>query len=279
MAAAFGALLVVGCGEDDFENDPRPATAVNLTGVIQPKGVTIGPNGRGAGAFLITVSNQTDDPHTVTLEGISVEETVGPIQPQDTATIQRTLAPGTYEVRAGSERAVGSRDPAVRAQGRAAASRPPTSCCCPSRALPGAPRRRTVGSSSRGGSSMAWRFNILVVANVTADSPELIEALLARTADDPCSFTLVVPAPVTGSAGREAAAARLNTALARMRAAGLDADGAVGDHDVIAAVLDAWDPGRYDEIVVCTLPTGTSKWLQVDLPHRSRSSPTHACST
>ena len=115
---------------------------------------------------------------------------------------------------------------------------------------------------------MAWRFNILVVANVTADSPELIEALLARTDDDPCSFMLVVPAPVTGSAGREAAAARLNTALARMRAAGLDVDGAVGDHDAIAAVLDAWDPGRYDEIVVCTLPTGTSKWLQVDLPHR-----------
>ncbi len=79
---------------------------MNLTGVIQPKGVTISPNNRGAGPFLITVSNQTDDAHTVTLEGDSVEETVGPIQPQDTATIQRTLKPGTYEVRAGSERAV-----------------------------------------------------------------------------------------------------------------------------------------------------------------------------
>ena len=52
------------------------------------------------------MSNQTDDPHTVTLEGESVQETVGPIQPQDTATIQRTLEPGIYEVRAGSERAV-----------------------------------------------------------------------------------------------------------------------------------------------------------------------------
>ena len=115
---------------------------------------------------------------------------------------------------------------------------------------------------------MAWHFRVLVVANVTADSPELIEALTARAAQDPCSFTLIVPAPVAGSAGREAAAARLDTALARLRAAGLDADGIVGDHDVIAAVHDAWDPGRYDEIVVCTLPTGTSKWLQVDLPHR-----------
>ncbi len=105
-ALASCGLLLGACGEDDFENNPRPATAVNLTGVIQPKGVTISPNGRGAGPFLITVSNQTDDPHTVTLEGESVQETVGPIQPQDTATIQRTLKPGLYEVRAGSERAV-----------------------------------------------------------------------------------------------------------------------------------------------------------------------------
>ncbi len=115
---------------------------------------------------------------------------------------------------------------------------------------------------------MAWHFSVLVVANVTADSPALIQALTERAAQDPSSFTLIVPAPVAGSAGREAAAARLDTALASMRAAGLDADGLVGDHDVIAAVHDAWDPSRYDEIVVCTLPTGTSKWLQVDLPHR-----------
>jgi len=103
---ACSATLLAACGEEDFKNDPRPAAAVNLTGVIQPKGVTISPNGRGAGPFLITISNQTDDPHTVTLEGDSVEETVGPIQPQDTATIQKTLERGTYEVRAGSERAV-----------------------------------------------------------------------------------------------------------------------------------------------------------------------------
>jgi hypothetical protein len=103
---ACSAAFLTACGEEDFKNDPRPAQAVNLTGVIQPKGVTISPNNRGAGPFLITVSNQTDDAHTVTLEGDSVEETVGPIQPQDTATIQRTLKPGTYEVRAGSERAV-----------------------------------------------------------------------------------------------------------------------------------------------------------------------------
>jgi hypothetical protein len=103
---ACSCMLLSACGDDDFENKPRPAAAINLTGVIQPKGVTISPNGKGAGPFLITISNQTDDAHTVTLEGDEVEETVGPIQPQDTATIQRTLTPGNYEIRAGSERAV-----------------------------------------------------------------------------------------------------------------------------------------------------------------------------
>jgi hypothetical protein len=103
-----GAVFAVGgCGGDDFANEPRPADAIDLTGVIQTRGVTISPSkGVGAGPILITISNQTDDAHTVTLEGESVQERVGPIQPQDTATIQKTLAPGSYEIRAGSERAV-----------------------------------------------------------------------------------------------------------------------------------------------------------------------------
>ena len=115
---------------------------------------------------------------------------------------------------------------------------------------------------------MAWKFNVLVVANVTADSPELIQALEDRADRASCAFTLLVPAPAAGSVGREAAQARLDTALAAMRQAGLEVDGKVGDHDPIAAIHDEWDPKRYDEVVVSTLPTGASKWLQVDLPHR-----------
>lgn len=68
--------------------------------------MTVSPSKEGAGPFLITISNQTDDAHTVTLEGSRVEERVGPIQPQDTATIQKTLPRGKYEVRAGAEQAV-----------------------------------------------------------------------------------------------------------------------------------------------------------------------------
>ena len=109
LIGAAGAF--VGCGGDDFENEPRPAVARTLTGVVQDTGVTVQPNKKGAGPFLITISNQTDDAHTLTLEGDSVEQTVGPVQPQDTATIQATLEPGTYEVRAGTAHAVAKEIP------------------------------------------------------------------------------------------------------------------------------------------------------------------------
>lgn len=94
-----------GCGED-FENTPRAPTTVELTGVIKPERVTISPDRVGAGAVRITVSNQTDEAHTLTLGGNTVRERVGPVNPQDTATIQKTLPQGTYEVRARSEEAV-----------------------------------------------------------------------------------------------------------------------------------------------------------------------------
>jgi hypothetical protein len=116
---------------------------------------------------------------------------------------------------------------------------------------------------------MAWTFSVLVVANVTADSDELVSALCDRGARDHCAFTLVVPAPGVGPIGREAAERTLVHALERMRAAGLEVNGAVGDHDPLAAIDEVWDPTRFDEVVISTLPTGVSKWLQVDLPHRA----------
>jgi hypothetical protein len=103
---AIAALLVAGCGDDDFENEPRPPVAVELTGVIQEDALTVSPSKVGAGQVTITISNQTDADKTITLEGEAISERVGPVAPLDVAEITRTLEPGTYEVRAGSERAV-----------------------------------------------------------------------------------------------------------------------------------------------------------------------------
>jgi hypothetical protein len=99
-------MALAGCGEDDFENDPRPPTPVQLSGVITDEKVTVSPADVGAGPVVITLSNQTKQSHTVTLEGGSVREQTAAINPLDTATIQRTLEPGQYTVAAGSEAAV-----------------------------------------------------------------------------------------------------------------------------------------------------------------------------
>ncbi len=111
---------------------------------------------------------------------------------------------------------------------------------------------------------MAWRRSFLVVANVTATSEDLIGALTERA---PASFTLVIPATPFGG-GRQAALATLADALEQLRAAGLEADGTVGNADPILAVTDVWDPKKYDEIIVSTLPLQLSKWLHAGLPDR-----------
>ncbi|MDQ4049873.1 MAG: hypothetical protein M3131_10925 [Actinomycetota bacterium] len=99
------ALVAPGCGGDDFENEPRAAVPVELSGVIKPSRVILSPDGVGAGPVRITISNQTDRAHTVILQGNAVEERVGPVYPRDTATIQKTLEPGGYELRAQAEEA------------------------------------------------------------------------------------------------------------------------------------------------------------------------------
>jgi hypothetical protein len=102
---ATGALLA-GCGDEDFANNPRPAVPVELTGVIQDDAVTVSPSRIGAGPVVITISNQTKNRHSITLEGGSIRERTAQFGPLDTATIQRTLAPGTYEVSAGTRAAL-----------------------------------------------------------------------------------------------------------------------------------------------------------------------------
>ncbi len=103
---AIAAAILSGCGEDDFENEARAPVRVALTGVIQDDEVTVSPAKVGAGPVEITISNQTDSPHSITLEGESIVERSDQVEPGATATIQKTLKPGSYEVKAGTEKAV-----------------------------------------------------------------------------------------------------------------------------------------------------------------------------
>ena len=106
IALAVIAGLFAGCGGEDFKNEARAPIRVALTGVIQDDAVTVSPSKVGAGPVEITISNQTDAVHSITLEGDSITEREGPVAPGDTATIQKTLSPGSYQVKAGSTKAV-----------------------------------------------------------------------------------------------------------------------------------------------------------------------------
>jgi hypothetical protein len=106
----------------------------------------------------------------------------------------------------------------------------------------------------------------LVVANQTAGSDELLEALRKRVEGGPAGFTLLIPC---GPGGRTDARTRLNQAVDRMRAAGLEVDGRLGDDpNPLFAITEVWDAASYDEIVISTFPSGTSHWMNLDLPQR-----------
>ncbi len=119
---------------------------------------------------------------------------------------------------------------------------------------------------------------VLVVANRTADSPDLIEALRERAAEEAIGFTLLVPAVPHGldwaadmKAGWSEAALRADRASDRIRRSGLELEEViVGDPDPFAAVGDVLHAREFDEVVVSTLPRTISRWLAVGLPSRLR---------
>jgi hypothetical protein len=114
---------------------------------------------------------------------------------------------------------------------------------------------------------MAVTTHLLVLANRTVDAPTLLSALEARALDGPLCVTLLVPAaPVD----RPAAEARVQAAVERLRAHGIDAEGRVGSADPLMAVEDEYDNRRYDEVIVSTLTSGASPWLASGLPERVR---------
>jgi hypothetical protein len=116
---------------------------------------------------------------------------------------------------------------------------------------------------------------VLVVANQTAGGDELLEAVTKRAADGPCHFTLLVPATppaehATWTEGDALAIARrrMSAGVDRLRDAGLDVEGMVGDASPVRAIDDVLIEHPQDEIILSTLPPGISRWLKKDLPHR-----------
>lgn len=120
---------------------------------------------------------------------------------------------------------------------------------------------------------------VLVVANRTAATPALLDAIRARVQKGPCRFYLVVPSTPKGLhrvvdpevSGREEAELNLQAALPLLsEAAGGPVDGHVGDADPLAAIQDALFRRPAEEILISTLPRRLSRWLHLDLVSKTR---------
>jgi hypothetical protein len=119
--------------------------------------------------------------------------------------------------------------------------------------------------------------SVLVVANKTAATPALLDAVRARAAGGSVRFTLMVPRNPHGlhkvvdpqDQGADEAEQTLALALPLLEeAAGGDVAGRIGDAEPLAAIEDAVNTGDFDEIILSTLPARVSRWLKLDLPSK-----------
>jgi uncharacterized membrane-anchored protein len=116
---------------------------------------------------------------------------------------------------------------------------------------------------------------VLIVANKTAATPTLIDAVSDRATTGPANFFLLVPNPdhlVFDRNSRNVREGEQVLALALPlleEASGTPVEGRVAAspnaYDDIVAELET---GDYDEIILSTLPHHVSHWLHVDLPQR-----------
>ena len=128
---------------------------------------------------------------------------------------------------------------------------------------------------------------VLVVGSAALRAQRLQQALTDKAADGDVTFRLVVPAvrqtPVSGEhswfetvgrvahpreqdlSGRTLAQHRLDEAVSRLRGAGIEIEGLVGDPDPLRAAAEALRNFKADEIMLATLPRAESGWLDADL--------------
>jgi nucleotide-binding universal stress UspA family protein len=111
---------------------------------------------------------------------------------------------------------------------------------------------------------------ILVIANETVGGETLREEIRRRAESYREQVLVVCPAlnsPLRHWASDEDAARaqaqqRLDTSLSRLRAAGIEARGEVGDSEPLQAIEDALRTFGADEIIISTHPEGRSNWLE-----------------
>lgn len=112
----------------------------------------------------------------------------------------------------------------------------------------------------------------LVVANLTAATPLLLDEIERRAAERSTEFVLLIP----NVTSRKAADWTLNEALVAIRRAarGLtgyraaEVRGLLGGPDPFDSIKQVLASEHFDDVIISTLPKRRSEFLRRDLPHR-----------
>ena len=100
----------------------------------------------------------------------------------------------------------------------------------------------------------------LVVATRTVASPELIENLKGKAGESPHRYTVICPR--SGDLPREEVCDRLARLLAELYRTDVDATGQPMSPEPFAAIQNAVEHYRIDEVLIATLRGEQSRWLQ-----------------
>jgi hypothetical protein len=101
LALLAMAALAAGCGSDDeARSEERPPVPINISINLDAQKITASPAEFGAGPVALLIANQSGASQTLTLDGPRLRRSIGPINPQDTATVRLRVAPGEYTVSA-----------------------------------------------------------------------------------------------------------------------------------------------------------------------------------
>jgi len=112
--------------------------------------------------------------------------------------------------------------------------------------------------------AVSWSVtHTVVVATQTLGTPELIEHLKRKAADQPHRYTII--SPPSGDLGREAICERLARTLSELYRVDVDATGQPMSPAPLAAVRNAIEHYRIDEVLISTLPGEQSKWVREGL--------------
>jgi nucleotide-binding universal stress UspA family protein len=124
---------------------------------------------------------------------------------------------------------------------------------------------------------MSNHHHLLIVANETVEGSALVDTVRDIALSHDADVLVVAPALNTRlrhymsdtDRAHRAAEERLAGCLARLRAAGVRANGEVGDADPMLAIDDAMATFPADEIIIGTHPEARSNWLAHDLVART----------